>query len=664
MPSLAQQAITPSPAVALDKPPVIVVGTGPVGIHLAHELLKCMPDQDLVVYGDEPWVPYNRVRLSSLLAGEVDSADLENTLSLPQNTKVVQHLSRAVVAVDRQDKTITDALGQTQPYSTLVLATGSRPHMPNINGIHLPGVYTFRDMNDAQLLAARRVRSRRTIVLGGGLLGLEAAKAMQRHNTNVYIIEHGPYLMHHQLDEQAGESLREHLLSLGIQVILADGIKKITGDFTVTGVELHSGREIACDTIIVAAGIKPNIQLALDCGLHVGRGIKVNDNMQTSDPSIYAIGECAEHRDTVYGLVKPGLEQAAVAAHHINGVKTKYVGSTAATRLKVVGRTVFSMGIVGQQLEPTLHRKIIYQQPGEGIYRAITLRNRHVVGAVALGGWDELGRIQEAVTNTRPIWPWQILRFRQTGRLWAEQSAQDVNNWPAQTTVCNCTGITRGVLSQAITQGYTTFAALSQTTRASTVCGSCRPLLNQLLGTADQTPERKKQHTLLTGSITALVLSAFILSLTPIPYTSTVTGWRFDNLWIDGFWKQVSGYSLLALSLIGLLLSLRKRWKRFSSLGDFSIWRNTHIVLGVLLLGTLIVHTGLHLGENLNFILILFFLGLTTSGALAGQFLTQEKRLGALNARRLRSGINWIHILLFWPVPALLGFHILSVYYF
>src|SRR5688572_27218183 len=224
--------------------PVVIVGAGPVGIKAAQELHRRDPDLPLVIYGEEPSEPYNRVRLSAFLSGELKWQALTRDLALPQRENVEARLGCAVTAIDRENRTVRDASGFVQPYSSLVLATGSRPHVPNIPGVTLPGVYTFRDARDVQQLIARRVRSRRTVVLGGGLLGLEAARAMQRFNTEVCVVEHYSRLMMRQLDEPAAQYMLEHVRALGMDVILGDSVTAVQGDARVTGIVLRSGRTL------------------------------------------------------------------------------------------------------------------------------------------------------------------------------------------------------------------------------------------------------------------------------------------------------------------------------------------------------------------------------------------------------------------------------------
>jgi nitrite reductase (NADH) large subunit len=565
-----------------------------------------------------------------------------------------------VANIDRTNRCVRDVTGFTQPYSKLVLATGSHPHVPDIAGIKLPGVYTFRDVRDAHQLLARRVRSRRTVVLGGGLLGLEAARAMQRFNTEVCVIEHYSRLMMRQLDTHAAEDLRKHVETLGIEVVLGDGVKRVLGDARVTGIQLRSELLMDCDTLIIATGISPNTELAIAAGLPIGRGIRVDDSMQTSDPDIYAVGECAEYRKQVYGIVAPGLEQATVAAHVIAGGRARYAGSTVATRLKVVDLPVFSMGPVTEEETPDFARTWTYRE-GATYRKLVTLRG-HLIGAVAVGDCPDISRLQEAATRQRNVWPWQLWRFVRTGSLWPEEELGSVVSWPAATTVCNCTGTTRGELGRALNEGCRTTEMLAARTGASTVCGSCRPLLAELAGTSGPAAPVRGWKTLLgTGGIALPATLALLLAA--VPYAATVqVPWQWDMLWRESFWKQVSGFTVLGFAVLLTVMSLRKRIRCFT-LGDFPLWRVAHAVLGALTLVGLAVHTGGRLGSNLNFMLMATFLGVVALGAVAGGVIALEHRLGA-GALRLRRTWLWSHILIAWPIPVLLVFHVLKSYYF
>ncbi len=643
--------------------PVVVVGTGPVGIRFVEELLKRRPHTPIVLYGNEPWEPYNRVRLACLLAGELNFAGIQNPLRLPSRHQVVQQHNCEIAGIDLAHKQVCDRLGNRQSYSHLVLATGSSPHIPNIEGIDRDGIFTFRNLNDAQRLMARRTRSRHAVVLGGGLLGLEAARGLQKHHTEVTVIEHAGRLMAQQLDDEAADLLREKLLSLGIQVVLGDSVRRVAGDAHIKGIELRSGRCIACDTLLIATGIRPNLALARDAGIAVGRGIRVNDRMQTSDHSVFAIGECAEHRDKIYGLVAPGLEQASVAAHCVSGGTSHYSGSQAATRLKVVGVPVFSAGRTGERDVTSQLRSVSWRSYDSSRYRKLLLQRNRLVGAIAYGEWEETNRLQESVQRARRLWPWQLRRFQRHGRVWPEQVAVNVNDWPASAIVCQCTSTTRGTLSAAMQAGHCTVEDLCAQTGAASVCGSCKPLLTELAGGGPLAAEAGGRALVWTAA--ASLLAALAMLLAPgIPFANSVqVDLRWDLLWRDGLLKQVSGFSLLGLGVLVSAISLRKRTERVS-LGSFAAWRVVHVVLGTLAAATLVAHTGLRLGYHLNLYLMLSFVGLLLAGAISGGAIGLQHVLPRNVAKRSREWSLWMHIVLLWPLPALLGFHILKTYWF
>lgn len=643
--------------------PVVIVGTGPVGIRTAQELLRRNPRQAIVLYGGEPWEPYNRVRLSSVLTGEARLEGIANPLRLEDSARVVQRHNCPVLRIDRARQRVVDALGFEQPYSALILATGSSPHVPALPGLCHKGVYTFRDLSDAQRLLARRSRSRRTIVLGGGLLGLEAARGLQLAHTEVTVVDHAPHLMPRQLDEVAAEFLRERIMALGIQVLLRDGVGEVLGGDQIEGIRLRGGRTLSCDTLVIATGVVPNIQLALEAGIAVGRGIRVDDALRTSDPRVYAVGECAEHRGQVYGLVAPGLEQAAVAAHHLLGGNSRYQGSLAATRLKVAGIPVFSMGRTGLDEPPGQVRMEVHEELSGAHYRKLILDRGRLVGAMAIGDWPELGRVQELIGRGGRLWPWQRARFRRAGQPWPEAEAGQVAQWPATATVCNCTGVTRGRLGQALAEGCDSLERLARCTGASTICGSCRPLLLDLLGSGELRPVTGSRVLVWAAALGLLAALAFLL-LPALPYPDSVQApLRWDLLWREGLYKQVSGYSLLGLGLLLSLIGLRKRLSAFT-LGGYDGWRVLHVTLGVLVAAVLVVHTGLRLGFNLNLLLMLCFVALLLAGSVAGGVTGLEHALPRRLARRTHAFSLWIHILLLWPLPALLGFHVFKTYWF
>lgn len=661
---MAAASSTPRAVAADISPPAptVIIGTGPVGIHAAHELLRRDAQHPLVIYGDELW-SYNRARLSSLLAGETSWEDVYNPLRPPSGSRVTSHYDRRVRAIDRDTRTVIDATGRRQAYATLILATGARPRIPAISNLDLPGVQVFHDLIDTEMLLARSARSRRSLVWGGGVLGLEVARALHSLNISVGIVHHEGRLMSRQLDATAAALLHEHILALGIEVFTGRNIRSIQGGQTLSGVLLSDGTELECDTLVVVTGVRPDIELARDAGLHVQHGVVVNERMQTSDPNIYAVGDCAEYGHHVSGTVAPGFEQAAVAAHCLLGGRAVYRGSLSAVQLKIFELPVWSVGRIGEEEQTRTLRDIAYRS-ADGGYRKLVLEHNRLVGLIGIGQWPELPRLYEAAIAIRRLWPWQRFRFHRHGRIWSEQLADEVAQWPDTTTVCHCTGVTRGQLGRAMAEGCRTLTTLAERTGASQVCGSCAPLLAQLLGEIADLRPSPGRKSLGVGSVLAVLLTTLVWLVPAAPFAETVQGgWKLEVLWSDGWWKQVSGYSMVALSAGGLLISLRKRWSAFS-FADFAWWRALHAALGVLTLLVLVAHTGFSLGNNMNLYLMTNFLALTAVGGLAGGLAAGEQRWSGRRARRLRHVVTRSHLFLLWPLLVFLGFHILSVYYY
>ncbi|MEM8752921.1 MAG: FAD-dependent oxidoreductase, partial [Pseudomonadota bacterium] len=323
--------------------PVVVVGGGPVGIRTAQELSR--RGARVVLFNAERWRPYNRVKLTPLLAGEAQVGAIYLSDYFPKPGGVDRYDGASVVDIDRDAREVLTSTGRVVRYSKLVLALGSRAHRPALPGSTLEDVFVFRDMNDAEALLARAFAARRVAVIGGGLLGLEAARGMARRGAEVTVIEHESRLMPRQLDDDAGAILKVRIEALGTRVLTGVRVASIDGADRVQSVTLSDGERVPADTVIVCAGVRANIQLPSAIGLDVGRGVMVDDRMRTSDLHIFAVGECAEHDGVVHGLVGPGFEQALAAAEVIAGDgDIRYRGSTPATKLKVLGADVFAMG--------------------------------------------------------------------------------------------------------------------------------------------------------------------------------------------------------------------------------------------------------------------------------------------------------------------------------
>lgn len=657
---------------------LIIVGNGPVGVHFVRELKRQGYKGKIKIFGNEPWYPYNRVQLSLLLSGDVNVEQLQTPLTDNEGDQFMQFHNCAVERIDRDNQCVIDQLGNSHPYEKLILAVGSRPHIPSVDGRNLKGVFTFRDLKDAEKLIARRVSSRHTVVVGGGLLGIEAAKAMLRLNTKVTIVQQSPRLMNRQLDDEAAKLLSENLSSLGVEIKAGSGLGAIEPHHLRTDtagfVVLRNGERLPCDTVIFATGISPNIDLSRNAWVKVNRGIVVNEHLQTSDENIYAIGECAEFNGHIYGLVAPGFEQASVLASFLCGSKVTYKGSVLAPKLKVVGLDVFSMGEVGEELDAwgdthaVTHHPVkngAVEEDGDACYRKIFITKGKLTGAVSVGTWAEIPRLQEAIISGKRIWPWQRWRFKKTGFLWNDDEFANVSQWPASAVVCNCKAVSKGTLMQAFENGCDTVQALSCQTGASSVCGSCKPLLADLVGDTQVNEKANKYIALFVVSILTLLLGVAYSLLPPIPYLETaVNGLDYDDLWRDGFIKQVSGFSILGITIFALILSLRKRIAKLN-FGQFTSWRFVHVMLGLLLVTTLLAHTGARFGEQLNFYLMLNFVTILLVGAVTGWMAAMEtKSAKSRSIKVLKRWIGATHIYVIWPLPVLLCFHVVSVYFF
>jgi len=395
--------------------PVIVIGTGSVGVRFVNELVYKQPGALIKVFGGEEQQPYSRENLSKLLSGELSKDSLFSTSKIHSSKGVEVFLNNPIVKIDAENAVVTDSEGVQHPYKKLVLAVGSFPRMMDIEGTDLKHVFTFRNIQDAELLKTRQVSSTNTVVVGGGLVGLDAAYAMNKNNTEVTVVESSTRLMNQLLDDHASVYLRLYLDDLGIDVRNQTDVVRIEGKSKVEQVILEDGEVIPCDTVIIAIGIKPNTELAQSMGLHVNRGIVVDDYLQTSEKNIYAIGECAEHRDRIYGIVQPGYDQAAVLAKIIAGGKSKYTGTITASKLGVVNYPVLSIGDNGEGAED--NKEIMYRDIKHMVYRKLVLNHGHLHGVIAAGPWKESQNLHEMVERKQYIWPWQRSQFITKGKL-------------------------------------------------------------------------------------------------------------------------------------------------------------------------------------------------------------------------------------------------------
>ena len=365
--------------------PLIIVGNGMAAARLVEELAKrTLGRYAVAVVGEEPRLAYNRVLLSALLAEEVGASDIElKPARWWRDRGVTLRYGVRATAIDAAARIVTLADGTQLSFSKLVFATGSQPIKLSIPGMELPGVLTFRDIDDVNIIAASKAEGRRVVVIGGGLLGLEAAYGLAKAQARVTVIHLMDRLMERQLDHRAAAMLERAVAAKGVGVRLSAETARIVGNGRVEAVELKDGSTIAADAVVVAVGIRANAELARSAGLKVNRGIVVDDRLETSVPGIHAIGECAEHRGLCYGLVEPAYEQAQLLARRLAGESVTYPGSVLATNLKVSGVNVFSAGdFLGATAGADA---IVLSDPGVGVYKKLVIANDRLIGAVLFG---------------------------------------------------------------------------------------------------------------------------------------------------------------------------------------------------------------------------------------------------------------------------------------
>jgi nitrite reductase (NADH) large subunit len=353
------------------------------------------------VIGDEPRLAYNRVLLSSVLAGETASHDIElRPASWWRDRGVTLKYGCVATEIDVGRRELKIANEESIGFSRLVLATGSTPLRLNVPGAGLAGVHTFRDSRDVDLLLTLAAQRRRVVVVGGGLLGLEAAYGLAKAGASVTLLHLMDRLMERQLDAPAAELLKSLVERKGIKILLNANTARLHGEKRVEGIELTDGRRIDADAVIFAAGIRPNIALAKEAGIPVGRGIVVDDHLQTGAPDIFALGECAEHRGICYGLVEPAYEQARVLARHLAGCAAAYSGSVVATNLKVSGVSVFSAGdFIGAEGSET----IVLNDVRHGTYKKLVIADGRLIGAELIGDVGDALWYLELIRGREPI---------------------------------------------------------------------------------------------------------------------------------------------------------------------------------------------------------------------------------------------------------------------
>lgn len=481
---------------------LVIIGNGMTSWKLCQKMVEHGAHEELrmIVFGEEPQPAYDRVHLTDLFSGKSGDELLLANEEWYQDHGFELYLDDPVVRIDRNRSRVCAYSGTEVEYNRLVFATGSLPWVPNIEGVELPGVFVYRTLEDLYAIEEYSRGATRAAVIGGGLLGLEAAKAISDLGITVHVVEHGAGLMHRQIDARGAEILKEAVEKLGMKVHVQRELTKIApaveastdsdsilGDYRLT-LSFSEGEDLVVDMVVISAGIRPRGELAQAAGLVCAPngGIVVDDRLETSDPQIYAIGECATHRGKNYGLVVPGYHMADVLVTNLLGGDATFEGADMSAKLKLMGITVAALGEYDGDKKP-LTSALKYTTGG--VYRKLVTRNGRLIGVVTVGDWENLDRIRETLRAPLPMSFWDMRRFRSTGNLFPKSESQKVADWAEDAMVCGCLNVNRGTLTQAqISKNCTAVADLTRVTGAGSMCGSCKPLLADLLGVDENLP--------------------------------------------------------------------------------------------------------------------------------------------------------------------------------
>lgn len=469
----------------MQKMKLVMIGNGMAGVRTLEELLKLAPDlYEITVFGAEPWPNYNRIMLSPVLAGEQTIRDIIlNDEQWYADNHITLHLGKTVTGIDRQKRVVRTDDGIEAEYDRLLIATGSVPFILPVPGNNLDGVISYRDIRDTEMMIEASKKVHRAVVIGGGLLGLEAANGLAKRGMQVSVVHLTPWIMERQLDRTAAKMLERALAERGIRFLLEKSTSELIGsDGKVCAVKFKDGETAEADLVVMALGIRPNVALAEAAGIYCNRGIVVNDTLQTYDPRVYAVGECANHRGTVYGLVAPLYEQAKICANHLAEMGiARYTGSVVSTKLKVTGIDLFSAGNFqgGEGCED-----IVLSDPSAGVYKRIVLKNDRIEGAVmygdtANGPWYfKLLREQKNIADLRDTLMFGELNVGDVGHSGKDKAAAMKDS----DEVCGCNGVCKGTIVKGIQEKKLyTLDEVRKYTKASSSCGSCTGLVEQIL---------------------------------------------------------------------------------------------------------------------------------------------------------------------------------------
>ncbi|CEG26407.1 nitrite reductase large subunit NirB [Bacillus sp. B-jedd] len=519
----------------MNKKKLVMIGNGMAGVRTIEEIIKLNPDKfEITIFGNEPHPNYNRIQLSTVLQGDTTIEDIiMNSWEWYEENNIELFTGEAIVKIDPVTKTVTSETGRSIRFDELIIATGSSSFILPIPGADKEGVTGFRDIKDCETMIQSAGTYRKAAVIGGGLLGLEAARGLLNLGMEVDVIHLMPHLMERQLDPAASEMLRAELEAQGMNFLLEKQTVEILGDDRVTGLRFKDGTEIEADLVVMAVGIKPNVQLAKEAGLFINRGIVVDDFMRTSVPFIRAVGECAEHREIVYGLVAPLYEQGKVLAAHISGMDTNpYEGSIVGTGLKVSGVDLFSAGEIDDG--PGVKAIRIHNE-FDGVYKKIVIRDNRVTGIVLFGDTNDSSRLFRMMLKREDVSGMTSVAILESGCCGGAGAGSDVAAMADDELVCGCNGVTKGTIVNAIkANGLTTVEEVGGCTNAGRSCGRCKGQISELLAYTlgdqyDQSAKKTGMCACTTLSRDEVVAEISEKGLTSIREVMNVLEWKNEE---------------------------------------------------------------------------------------------------------------------------------------
>ena len=555
------------------KPAIVVIGTGMAAGRFVEELLGLAPEAYQVrMFGAEKHGTYNRILLSHVLGGDHDPKQLWlNPLDWYESRGVMVHAGIKVDKIDREKREVVGGRGKVvEPYDYLVIATGSRPFVPPMEGNAQKGVFVFRTLEDCTEIAGYAQECDRAVVLGGGLLGLEAAKGLLAHGLDVTVLEVAPHLMAQQLDPAGGALLRKKMEAMGVTVRTGTGATKLIGeDGVVTGVQFADGSVLPTDMVVISCGIRPNVELAKEAGLEVERAIVVNDQLQSSDPNIFSIGECVQHRGKVYGLVEPVWEQAKAAARFLadGNAEVVYEGSRLGTTLKVMGVDLTSMGDVSGSAPDC--EVVSHLDPAKGVYKKFVLRDGKLEGAILLGEADAGGRLLNYFKSAETLSASALEMLTGAG----DAEGLDVATLPDDYRICNCNDVSKGKIALAIQKGKCTIGEVGTGTKAGTGCGSCQATIGKLIAAyapdAAKKPKPKNKIEIMKEEMDSLDAVPRLLDLAQTNDWKKLTEDDKQRMKWSGlfFRKPTPGHFMMRVRFVAGRTTA-EQWRELAAIGD------------------------------------------------------------------------------------------------